>query len=214
MQKEFSVSFNVLGNEGSEISFLKSRFVRLKDGIMVVPGTTEGKVLAWFEQFFGAARLQKIPCDVGIQHEDVCPERGAVDSSPYPSIIGLLLYFARDGIDVMFTVKELATSMSKPALCSLQRLPRLVGYFKYIGNMGLKLSVPEFGRGKRKEGCESQWVLETFTDAEWSGNKSHRKSSSCAIHFLHGCLAILQGHRRSSVCRQKSASCIQWFLVL
>ena len=62
----------------------------------------------------------------------------------------------------MFTVKELATSMARPTLCSLQRLRRLMGYLKSSGNMGMKLEMPEFGKGKRKEGCESQWLLETF----------------------------------------------------
>eukprot|EP00435_Cladocopium_sp_Y103_P009177 s3391_g2.t1 len=173
----------------SGISFLKSRFVKLKDGIMVVPGTTVEKVLACFEKFFGSVRLQKTPCDAGIQYEDSSPELRSSDSSAYRSIIRLLLYLARDRVDVMFTVKELATSMSKPTFCSLQRLRRLMGYLKYTGNMGMKLSVPEFGKGKRKEGCENQWLLETFTDADWSGNKSHRKSTSCAVHFLNGCFA-------------------------
>ena len=52
--------------------------------------------------------------------------------------------------------------------------------------MGMKLGMPEYGKGKRKEGCEFQWLLETFTDGDWVSNKSHRKSTSCAIHFLNG----------------------------
>ena len=36
------------------------------------------------------------------------------------------------------------------------------------------------------EGCEMQWILETYTDADWSSNRSHRKSTSCAVHFING----------------------------
>ena len=158
----------------------------LQDGIMVVPGTTMEKVLKCFEHFFGAARIQKTPCDSGIQQQDMSQELGQLDSSRYRSIIGLLLYLSRDLVDIMFTVKELATSMSKPTLCSLQRLRRLMGYLKRTGDMGMKLGMPEYGKGKRKEGCEFQWLLETFTDADWASNKSHRKSTNCAIHFLNG----------------------------
>ena len=68
MQEKFSVSFNVLGGEGTEITFLKRRLVRLQDGLMVVPGTTVEKVLSAFEQFFGHAKLQKTPCDDGINN--------------------------------------------------------------------------------------------------------------------------------------------------
>ena len=144
LQKKFSISCNVLGLEGTEISFLKRRIVKLKDGLLVVPGTTVEKVLACFEKYFGSAKLQKTPCDAGIQQEDMSKELGPYEGGCYRSIIGLLLYLSRDRIDIMFTVKELATSMSKPTLCSLQRLRRLMGYLRHTGDMGMKLPVPEF----------------------------------------------------------------------
>ena len=58
MQQKFSISFTVLGCEGSEIAFLTRRLVRLSDGIRVVPGTTVEKVLTCFEGLFGSVRLQ------------------------------------------------------------------------------------------------------------------------------------------------------------
>ena len=88
---------------------------------------------------FGAARIQKTPCDAGIEQEDMSKELGLYESGCYRSIIGLLLYLARDRVDIMFTVKELATSMSKPTLCSLQRLRKLMGYLRFTGDMGMKL---------------------------------------------------------------------------
>ena len=30
------------------------------------------------------------------------------------------------------------------------------------------------------------WLLETYTDADWSANKKHRKSTSCAVHMVNG----------------------------
>jgi hypothetical protein len=187
MQQKFSISFNVLGCEGSEIAFLKRRLVRLSDGIMLVPGTTVEKVLKCFEGFFGKVPLQKTPCEAGIQQENQSQQLEPQDSSSYRSIIGLLLYLSRDRLDIMFTVKELSAAMSKPTLCALQRLRRLMGYLKFSGNIGLKLEFPAPGNGKREEGCEVEWLLETYTDAVWSSNKAHRKSTSCALHFINGC---------------------------
>jgi len=49
----------------------------------------------------------------------------------------------------MFTVKELAAAMSKPTLCALQRLGRLMGYLKFSGNISIKVGVPESGKQKK-----------------------------------------------------------------
>ena len=42
------------------------------------------------------------------------------------------------------------------------------GYLKTSGDMGVKLVVPESGLGKWKSGGEQFWLVETFTDADWS----------------------------------------------
>ena len=86
MQQKFSISFNVPGCEGSKISFLKRRLVKLADGIMVAPGTAVEKVLSCFENLFGQVRLQKTPCKTGIQQGDLSQQLGPGDSSSYRSI--------------------------------------------------------------------------------------------------------------------------------
>ena len=89
-------------------------------------------------------------------------------------------------MDVMFAVTELATCMSAPTLCALQRLRKVIGYLKTSGDVGVKLVVPQAGSGKWKSGGEQFWPVETFTDADWSANKQHRKFTSSAIHFVNG----------------------------
>jgi len=113
----------VLGSDGAELSFLKRRLVKLRGGIMVAP--TVEKVLACCEKFFGTTRVQKVPCDAGIQQKDMSKEFGQSDTSCYRGI--------------MFTVKEYATSMSKLTPCSLQRLRKLMVYLRYNGDIGMKI---------------------------------------------------------------------------
>ena len=96
----------------------------------------------------------------------------------------------------MFTVKEFSATMSAPILCSLQRLRKLVGCLKSNGDMGIKLRVPRHGEGKWKTGGERFWMLESFTDADWSANKKHRKSTSSAIHFINGSFAHASARTR------------------
>ena len=122
---------------------------------------------------FGYARVQKVPCDSALQQED-----NSQKLKNFRSVIGLLLYLSRDRVDIMFGVKELASAMSSPSLCSVQRLRKLIGFIKYTGDIGVKLPFPEHGVGKLKQGTEVFWLLETYTDADWSSNKAHRRSTS------------------------------------
>ena len=186
MEAKFNVSHSELKGDGTEISFLKRRLFKLSDGLLLIRGTTVEKVVAYFERFFGPARSHKIPCDSSVQNQDESRPLTPGDSKAYRSVIGLLLYVARDRIDVMFTVKELSSCMAAPTTLALQRLRKLIGYLKASGNMGIKLLIPEFGAGKTRQGAETFWLLETYTDADWSANKRHRRSTSCAIHMVNG----------------------------
>ena len=131
----------------------------------------------------------KIPCDAALQQEDnsQLQQLSANNAKNFRSVIGLLLYLSRDRVGLMFSVKELASKIASPTLCSVQRLRKLVGYVKFSGDFGIKLQFPEHGVGKWKQGTEAYWLLETFTDADWSSNKAHRRSTSSSIHFINGC---------------------------
>ena len=95
---------------------------------MLTPGTSVEKVVRLFEDAFGTARIQKGPCDASIQLQDDSEKLSAKDATAYRSVVGLCLYISRERPDLMFTIKELASSMSSPSRTSLQRLRKLVGY--------------------------------------------------------------------------------------
>ena len=88
MTEGLKVSHSELKENGSSISFLKRRLVKLEDGLMIVPGTTVEKVVSCFEKHFGSARGQKVPCDAGIQNEDHSQSLSLSDSKAYRSVIG------------------------------------------------------------------------------------------------------------------------------
>ena len=77
----------------------------------------------------------------------------------------------------------------------LQHLKKLVGYLKHTGNVGVKLTYSMPGQGKYKTSAEKTWILETYSDADWAGNRVHRKSTPCGIHFLNG--SFLYGNART-----------------
>jgi hypothetical protein len=151
----------------------------------MTPGTSVEKVVRAFEERFGVARSQKIPCSSEIQLEDNSPLLSPRDASAFRSVVGLCLYIGRERPDLMFTIKELASSMASPTMTALQRLRKMIGYMKHVGDVGVKLFTPVPGQGKNVNGTNQPWVLERYSDADWSSNKSHRRSTSCGIHFIN-----------------------------
>ena len=185
-QEKFQVSHSELGDTGTSISFLKKKVIQLDDGILITPGVPIEKIVETYESVLGAVRAQMVPCDSSIQLEDVSQALKPTDASNYRSIVGMALYLGRDRPDAIFAIKEFAGRMSRPTLISLQHLKKLVGYLKHTGNVGVKLSYPMPGQGKYKTSTEKMWILETYSDADWAGNRARRKSTSCGIHYLNG----------------------------
>ena len=104
----------------------------------------------------GKTRPQAIPCDSNIQVED----RSA------------------------FTVKELSGAMSRPTYTALQRLKKMVGYLKSTPDYCVLLEIPVGGQG-RWHSADQYWLLESFSDSDWSSNQMHRRSTSCGVHMLN-----------------------------
>ena len=175
----------LLKDVGDSISFLKRTYSRVSDGIVVKPGNYIQKMLEAFEEHFGTIRVQQVPADSGIQVEDNSQELHGSDATVYRSITGMALYLAQERNDISYCVKELCSKMVKPTVLSLQRLKKLLGYLKGTQSYALKLSLPEPGIGKLVH-TDFEYVLESYSDSDWSGHKAHRRSTSASLHFLNG----------------------------
>ena len=182
-QEKFQVSYAELGSTGSSISFLKNSW------------NSCWKIVEAYEEAFGATCAQMVPCDSAIQLEDLSQPLKPADASSYRSVVGMALYLGRDRPDAIVAIKELAGKMNRHTLTSLQHLKKLVGYLKHTGNVGVKLTYSMPGQGKYKTSAEKTWILETYSDADWAGNRVHRKSTPCGIHFLNG--SFLYGNART-----------------
>jgi hypothetical protein len=104
-------------------------------------------------------------------------------------MVGLCVYIARERPDLMFPIKELACAMATPTVAALGHLRKLFGFMKQMGDIGVRLHVPMPGQGKFSSGGTFTWVLESYTDADWSLNRDHRRSTSCGMHFLNSSFA-------------------------
>ena len=173
----FMVSASELNGSGSEVSFLKRKIKQLDNGLLLVPGSSVEKLVTLFEEKYGHVRCQTIPSDNQLQMEDVSAELSSQDSSFYRTAVGICLYLARDRPDVLFTVKELASRMSRPTVTALACLKKFVGYMKSTDDFAVFLEQPTAGKGHLKQTDEHHWILESFTDSDWSSDKRRRRST-------------------------------------
>ena len=99
-------------------------------------------------------------------------ELSSGDAGFYRMAVGVCLYLSRDRRDIVFPVKELASRMSKPTIGSLQSLKKLVGYLKSTQDYAVVLEQPVGGSGGWKQSNDKFWVLESFSDSDWSGEQT------------------------------------------
>ena len=148
-----------------------------------------------YEGHFGPVRVQQLPCDTSIQAPDGSKELDEAGAKVFRTLIGTALYASQDRPDISFTVKELASKMSRPTTLSLARLKKLVVYLKGTEpySQHMKFSQPGIGHTRRDPEC--YYVLEVYAYSDWGGNREHRKSSSAYAqqqrHFWR-----LREHRR------------------
>ena len=152
-------------------------------------GIAVNRVVTAFETSFGVARKQKVPCDSSSQLPGESEKLNSKDASACRSVVGLSLCVSREHLDPMLTSKELASNMSSPSLNSVQRLWKLFGHMKHVGDAALRFDVP--APGQFFSNCALNWVLETCSDAAWSSNKDHRKPTFCRMHYiLEQCICV------------------------
>lgn len=181
MSAKFKISSSQLSGPGSSIHFLRRTIADMGDWLMLAPGTDAKKLVQSFEKVFGPVRAQMIPCDNGIQLVDESQNLSARDASEFRSIVGSCLYLGRERPDLMPTIKEVASSMAAP---TVTRLRKLIGFVKGMGYLGIRLDIPIAGQVKYATGGSTYWVLEPYSDADWSSNKAARRSTSCGVRFL------------------------------
>ena len=186
LQQRFSISVSTLGGVGSEVSFLKRKILHLEEGLALVSGNSINKLVNAFEAKFGKVRVSSTPADQGLQMIDNSPMLASQDASFYRMAVGLCLYLARDRPDVAFTIKELSSFMTSPTVNALKHLKRLVGYLKGSDGYTMVLRRPLGGQGIQHKGSEQFWLLESFSDSDWSSDKRHRRSTSSGVHMLCG----------------------------
>ena len=110
-----------------------------------------------------------------------------VDINLYRSMIGSLLYLTASRPDIMFNVYLCARFQSCSKESHLIAVKRIIIYPK--GTIGMGLCYPKTG----------QFFMTIFSDANYTGCKVDRKSTSGTYQFLGNCLVSWSSKKQNSI---------------
>ncbi|CAM8969933.1 unnamed protein product [Rhodiola kirilowii] len=109
------------------------------------------------------------------------------DATIYRGMIGSLLYLTASRPDIMFSVCQCARFQAEPRESHVKAVKRILRYLK--GTEKLVLWYPRVKSLK----------LEGFTDADFAGDRTDRKSTSGMAQFLRSCLVSWGSKKQNSV---------------
>ena len=186
----FEISHQHLEKSQDQIQFLRRTYElgeeQDKSILRVHPGKYAEEMVEKYEAVMGRVKQQQLPCGQEMLEQDGTVPLGSELAGLYRSLVGCGIYLSQERMDISFAVKELASNMACPTTGSLKKLSKLIGYLKSTMGQYSVMELEEAGRGLVTRCETSRWLLETFSDSDWSGPKSHRRSTSAAIHMVNG----------------------------
>ncbi|CAE7246058.1 unnamed protein product [Symbiodinium sp. CCMP2592] len=196
VQEKYKCTVSWLCEHGDEVSFLKKAYRLVRDDLLIIqphPRHVE-KLVEMFNLTRARSKSSPLPTNLPTDDEELSGEQSAM----FRTAVGVLLYLQSDVIEAQFGIRWLAQHMSRPTTGALRVLKHMILYLRDTSGYAIGFPVPTIGIGVSVQSKAGHDVLETHTDADWAGDKVHRKSVS-------GCVITLNSHLLSSSSRtQKS----------
>ncbi|XP_020263787.1 uncharacterized protein LOC109839682, partial [Asparagus officinalis] len=179
MQDEFEMS-----HMGELNFFLGLQIKQLKEGIFINQSKCAKDLLKRFRLENSTCKPTPMSTTTSLDQD----ENGKnVDQKLYRGMIGSLLYITASRPDIMFSVCLCARFQSNPKDSHLKAVKRIFRYIKDTTNYGL--FYPK----------HSSFDLISYSDADFAGCKSDRKSTSGTCHFLGHSLVFWFSKKQNSV---------------
>ncbi|CAM8888209.1 unnamed protein product [Rhodiola kirilowii] len=135
---------------------------------------------------FGGSRHMNTPSspNESLTKDDASPK---TDATRYRGMIGSLLYLTISKPDIMFSVCQCARFQAEPRESHVKAVKRILRYLK--GTEKLVLWYPRV----------KSLRLEGFTDADFAGDRTDRKSTFGMAQFLGSCLVSWGSNKQNSM---------------
>ncbi|RVW88342.1 Retrovirus-related Pol polyprotein from transposon TNT 1-94 [Vitis vinifera] len=115
-----------------------------------------------------------------------------VDKGRYQRLVGKLIYLSHTRPDIGFSVSVVSQFMNNPTEKHMTAVIRILRYLKMTSGKGLF-----FQRTTNKE-------IEIFSDADWAGSVTDRRSTSGYCSFVWGNLVTWRSKKQSVVARSSA----------
>ncbi|CAM8951545.1 unnamed protein product [Rhodiola kirilowii] len=169
--------------------FLGMEIARSKRGIVV----TQRKYILDLlkETGMSGCKPADTPTEPNVKLGDV-KDGVPVDKGRYQRLVGKLIYLSHTRPDIAFAVSLVSQFMHCPCEEHLEAVYRIIRYLKSTPGKGLF-----FGKNKNRG-------IEVYTDADWAGSISDRRSTSGYCTFLWGNLVTWRSKKQSVVARSSA----------
>ncbi|KAM7488896.1 hypothetical protein LguiB_026380 [Lonicera macranthoides] len=131
------------------------------------------------------------PIELGTKLGDV-KDGVPVETRRYQRLVGKLIYLSHMRLDIAFAVSMVSQFMHSPCEEHLEAMYRILRYLKCSPGKGL------FFRKNDKRG------IEVYTDADWAGSVTDKRSTSGYCTFLWGNLVTWKSKKQSVVARSSA----------
>ena len=181
-----------------QCTFLKRKFVTDGDGNMWIKLNDKYIHKLVEELNLGNNKSKAVPTTSsfrkGYEYQSLSPEKARV----FRTCVGILLYMASERPGIQCATRALASKVTNPDEGDWKELKQVVLYLKdtadYAQRMRLRSSMAssmkemaykDFGEEVTTSACNGPSLLEVYTDADWAGDRSTRRSCSCAVFYLN-----------------------------
>ncbi|XP_058075568.1 uncharacterized mitochondrial protein AtMg00810-like [Magnolia sinica] len=184
LQKQLATEFE-MKNLGGLKYFLGIEVVRSKQGIFL----SQRKYI--LDLLTEVGMLECKPADTPmVQNHKLgeYPDQVPTDKGRYQRLVGKLIYLSHTRPDIAYAVSVVSQFMHNPSKSHMEAVIRILRYLKSSPGKGLMFSKHN-----------SQSMVYGYTDADWAGNITDRKSTSGYFTFVGGNLVTWRSKKQKVI---------------
>ncbi|RVW73986.1 Retrovirus-related Pol polyprotein from transposon RE1 [Vitis vinifera] len=188
LKKSLALEFEIK-DLGSLRYFLGMEVARSKRGIVVSQRKYILDLLK--EMGMSGCRPADTPIDPNQKLGDT-KDGNLVNTTRYQKLVGKLIYLSHTRPDIAFAVSIVSQFMHSPYEVHLEAIYRILRYLKSTPGKGLFFKKSE------------QKTIEAYTDADWAGSVTDRRSTSGYCTYIWGNLVTWRSKKQSVVARSSA----------
>ncbi|KAL9411546.1 hypothetical protein AB3S75_045191 [Citrus x aurantiifolia] len=169
--------------------FLGMEFARSKEGIFV---NQRKYILDLLKEIgFLGCKAAETPIEVNLKLNPAKAE-DVIDREKFQRLVGKLIYLSHTRPDIAFAVSMVSQFMHSPGQEHFDAAYRILRYLKGTPGKGLMF--------RKRDNLQ----IEVYTDADWAGSSTDRRSTSGYCTFIGGNLVTWRSKKQSVVARSSA----------